>query len=184
MRLVPDFDLSCGSRCKPGPGEEEIVATPKEFDYVIVGAGSAGCVLASRLSADPDTRVLVLEAGPMDRSIYTLKMPAAFFGNLSSKRFNWYYHSEPEAHLNGRRLYYPRGRVVGGSSSISACSTCSGCPTQRWTTRWPAPISTTKTPPRLPRSGSPITNTSGGPGLASPSLTFFAQMYGVEFELH
>ena len=95
------------------------MTTPREFDYVIVGAGSAGCVLANRLSADPDCRVLVLEAGPMDRSVYALKMPAAFFGNLSSKRFNWYYHSEPEPHLNGRRLYYPRGRVVGGSSSIN-----------------------------------------------------------------
>ena len=95
------------------------MTAPKEFDYVIVGGGSAGCVLANRLSADPDCRVLVLEAGPMDRSIYTLKMPAAFFGNLSSKRFNWYYHSEPEPHLNGRSIYYPRGRVVGGSSSIN-----------------------------------------------------------------
>ena len=95
------------------------MTAPGEFDYVIVGAGSAGCVLANRLSADPGVRVLVLEAGPMDRSLYALKMPAAFFSNLSKKRFNWYYHSEPEPHLNGRSLYYPRGRVVGGSSSIN-----------------------------------------------------------------
>ena len=91
----------------------------ESYDYIIIGAGSAGCVLANRLSADPDVRVLVLEAGPMDRSLYALKMPAAFYVNLSKKRFNWYYHSEPEPHLNNRRLYYPRGRVVGGSSSIN-----------------------------------------------------------------
>ena len=91
----------------------------ESYDYIIIGAGSAGCVLANRLSADPDVRVLVLEAGPMDRSLYALKMPAAFYVNLSKKRFNWYYHSEPEPYLDNRSLYYPRGRVVGGSSSIN-----------------------------------------------------------------
>lgn len=91
----------------------------KSVDYIIIGAGSAGCVLASRLSEDADVRVRVLEAGPMDRSLYVLRMPAAFSLPLQSDRYNWYYHSEPEPYLDGKSLYYPRGRVVGGSSSIN-----------------------------------------------------------------
>lgn len=87
-------------------------------DYVIVGAGSAGCVLAARLTEDPRTRVLLLEAGPPDRS-WRLSMPAAIGSLLSSERFNWNYLSEPEPHLDGRRLVHPRGRVLGGSSSIN-----------------------------------------------------------------
>lgn len=90
----------------------------KEFDYIIVGAGSAGSVLANRLSADPDTRVLVLEAGPRDRSLF-IHMPAAFAEPLKNDKFNWYYESEPEPHMDNRRLYCPRGRVLGGSSSIN-----------------------------------------------------------------
>jgi len=90
----------------------------KAYDYVIVGAGSAGCVLANRLSEDPSVRVLVLEAGPPDRSLY-IHMPAALAYPLADDRFNWYYHSEPEPFLDGRSLYCPRGRVLGGSSSIN-----------------------------------------------------------------
>jgi choline dehydrogenase len=88
------------------------------YDYIIVGAGSAGCVLASRLSEDAGVSVLVLEAGPPDRSI-TIRMPAALSYPLLSDRFNWYYHTEPEPHMDGRRMYCPRGRVLGGSSSIN-----------------------------------------------------------------
>jgi len=87
-------------------------------DYVIVGAGSAGCVLAARLTEDPAVRVLLLEAGPADRS-WQIHMPAAVGRLLSSDRFNWAYVSEPETHLDGRRLSHPRGRVLGGSSSIN-----------------------------------------------------------------
>lgn len=90
----------------------------KEFDYIIVGSGTAGSVLANRLSANPQNRVLVLEAGPSDRSIF-IKMPAAFSEPLKSDRLNWGYYSEPEPHMNNRRMYCPRGRVVGGSSSIN-----------------------------------------------------------------
>jgi len=89
-----------------------------EYDYIIVGAGSAGCVLASRLSEDPDVRVLLLEAGPPDRSIF-IHMPAALSIPLGNDRFNWYYHSEPEPFMDERRMYCPRGRVIGGSSSIN-----------------------------------------------------------------
>jgi choline dehydrogenase len=91
----------------------------REFDYVIVGAGSAGCVLADRLSADPDLSVLVLEAGGADRG-WKIAMPAALTYNLMSDRHNWFYRTEPQAHMDGRSLYWPRGRVLGGSSSLNA----------------------------------------------------------------
>jgi choline dehydrogenase len=88
------------------------------FDYVIVGAGSAGCVLAARLTEDPHVRVLLLEAGPQDRS-WRIAMPSAVGSLLASDRFNWNYVSDPEPFLDGRRLTHPRGRVLGGSSSIN-----------------------------------------------------------------
>ncbi|HMR33714.1 MAG TPA: choline dehydrogenase [Geminicoccaceae bacterium] len=88
------------------------------FDYIVVGAGSAGCVLACRLSA-AGAAVLVLEAGPWDRG-WKIHMPAALTYNLMDDRYNWYYRTEPQARLDGRRLYWPRGRVVGGSSALNA----------------------------------------------------------------
>ncbi|HEX2529045.1 MAG TPA: choline dehydrogenase [Geminicoccus sp.] len=89
------------------------------FDYVIVGAGSAGCVLAARLSEDPDVRVLLLEAGPPGRT-WKISMPAALTYNLMNDRYNWYYQTEPQQHMNGRVMYWPRGRVLGGSSALNA----------------------------------------------------------------
>ena len=90
------------------------------FDYVVVGAGSAGCVLANRLSEDADVRVLLLEAGPADHAwAWQLHMPAALAYPLNNRRYNWGYWSEPEPHMDGRRMYCPRGRVLGGSSSIN-----------------------------------------------------------------
>lgn len=89
-----------------------------EFDYIIVGAGSAGCVLANRLSEDAEVRVLVLEAGPQDRSIF-IHMPSAFAYPLADDKYNWYYETEPEPYLDNRRMYCPRGRVIGGSSSVN-----------------------------------------------------------------
>ncbi|MFN0217341.1 MAG: choline dehydrogenase [Hyphomicrobium sp.] len=90
----------------------------REFDYIIAGAGSAGCVLANRLSEDPDVRVLVIEAGPQDYSIF-IHMPSAFAYPLAGTKYNWHYESEPEPFMNNRRLHCPRGRVIGGSSSIN-----------------------------------------------------------------
>lgn len=88
------------------------------FDYIIVGAGSAGCVLAARLSEDPSVSVLVLEYGGSDRSVI-IQMPSAFSLPMNTKRFNWHYETAPEKHLNDRRLHCPRGKVLGGSSSIN-----------------------------------------------------------------
>ncbi len=89
------------------------------YDYIIVGAGSAGCVLANRLSEDPDTRVLLLEAGPSDWNPF-VHMPAGLAKLIGQKGVNWDYSTQPEPGLSGRRLWWPRGKVLGGSSSINA----------------------------------------------------------------
>jgi choline dehydrogenase len=88
------------------------------YDYVIVGAGSAGCVLAARLSEDPDTSVLLLEAGPPDTN-ENIHVPLGYL-QLARTEVDWDYYSVPEPHCNGRRLPLPRGRVLGGSSSVNA----------------------------------------------------------------
>ena len=89
-----------------------------DVDYVILGGGSAGCVLANRLSEDPEARVLLLEAGGAGRSPF-IQMPAANGFLFGRPAFDWGFSSEPQAELNGRRLYYPRGRGLGGSSAIN-----------------------------------------------------------------
>ncbi|WP_079202777.1 choline dehydrogenase [Pseudomonas sp. CC6-YY-74] len=90
----------------------------KRYDYIIIGAGSAGCVLANRLSEDADTSVLVLEFGGSDRSVL-IQMPSAFSIPMNTKKYNWRYETEPEPGLDGRRVHCPRGKVLGGSSSIN-----------------------------------------------------------------
>ena len=90
-----------------------------DYDYIIVGAGSAGCVLANRLSADPKTRVLVLEAGGPDNWIW-FHIPVGYLFAIGNPRSDWMFKTEAEPGLNGRSLNYPRGKVVGGSSAINA----------------------------------------------------------------
>lgn len=89
------------------------------YDYIIVGAGSAGCVLANRLSADPSVKVCLLEAGPKDTSLM-IRVPLGIIGMMHSKKMNWRYYTAPEPHLGGRQLFWPRGRTLGGSSASNA----------------------------------------------------------------
>src|SRR5215211_1720936 len=90
-----------------------------EYDYIIVGAGSSGCLLANRLSADADKRVLVLEAGGRDNWIW-YHIPVGYLFSIGNPRSDWMYRTLPEEGLNGRSLPYPRGKVIGGSSAINA----------------------------------------------------------------
>ena len=90
-----------------------------DFDYIIVGGGSSGATLAGRLSSNPSVKVLLLEAGPSDGSL-KIKVPLGYGSLFYDQKFNWKYETEPEAELNGRRMYWPRGKVLGGSSAINA----------------------------------------------------------------
>jgi choline dehydrogenase len=105
------------------------------YDFVIVGGGSAGCALANRLSTDPSNRVLVLEAGRPDYAwdVY-IHMPAALTFPIGNRFYDWKYESEPEPHMNGRRIYHARGKVLGGSSSINGMIFQRGNPMdyERW----------------------------------------------------
>jgi choline dehydrogenase len=98
-----------------------------EFDYVIIGAGSAGCVLADRLSKSGRDRVLLLEAGGSDNRFW-IKTPIGYGRTFADPKVNWKYEASPSPGLNGRTMYWPRGRVVGGSSSINALVYCRGVP--------------------------------------------------------
>ncbi len=107
----------------------------KIYDYIIIGGGSAGCVLANRLSEDPDTQVLVLEAGRPDyKWDVFIHMPAALTFPIGSRFYDWKYESEPEPHMGGRRVYHARGKVLGGSSSINGMIFQRGNPLdyERW----------------------------------------------------
>jgi len=90
----------------------------REFDYIVVGAGSAGCAVAARLAQDRKTTVLLLEAGPKDRNMW-IHIPIGYGKTMFNPQLNWQFESEPEPHLNNRKIYIPRGRTLGGSSSIN-----------------------------------------------------------------
>lgn len=89
-----------------------------EFDYIVVGAGSAGSTLAGRLSECHSTRVLLLEAGPADKSFW-IHLPIGYGKTMWSKTYNWCFHTDPDPNMNGRQIYWPRGKTLGGSSSIN-----------------------------------------------------------------
>ena len=110
--------------------------TEETFDYVIVGAGSAGCVLADRLTESGQDSVLLLEYGGSDRSVW-IQMPSALNIPLNMPRYDWRYYTEPEPNLNNRRLHTPRGKVLGGSSSINGLVYVRGNPLdfERWETQ-------------------------------------------------
>ena len=90
-----------------------------DFDYIVVGAGTAGCIVANRLSADPKNRVLILEAGGNDNWIW-FHIPVGYLFAIGNPRSDWMFRTEAEPGLNGRSLAYPRGKVIGGSSAINA----------------------------------------------------------------
>jgi choline dehydrogenase len=103
------------------------LAGVENFDYIIIGAGSAGCVLADRLSASGRDRVLLLEAGGSDRRFW-IRTPIGYGRTFADPKVNWKYQTQPNAGLGGRSIYWPRGRVIGGSSSINALVYCRGMP--------------------------------------------------------
>lgn len=109
----------------------------QSYDYVVVGAGSAGCVIANRLSEDTGTRVLVLEAGGRDRSLF-IHMPAGVYKVWNDPKLNWNYASAPEGEMDGREIPVPRGKVLGGSSSINSMVYLRGHPSDydRWATEF------------------------------------------------
>ncbi len=90
----------------------------QEFDYIVVGAGTAGCLLANRLSADPANRVLLIEAGSRD-NYHWIHIPVGYLYCIDNPRTDWRFRTEPDAGLNGRSLIYPRGKTLGGCSSIN-----------------------------------------------------------------
>ena len=92
--------------------------TQQDYDYIIIGAGSAGSVMAYRLGEDLNTKILVIEAGPLDHNLF-IHMPSGFAYPMANPRYTWQYQSEPEPTLDGRRVHCPRGKTIGGSSSIN-----------------------------------------------------------------
>lgn len=106
--------MTASSNALSGPGPNEV----REFDYVIVGAGSSGCVLANRLSADGRNKVLLIEAGPKDNYLW-IHIPIGYGKTMFHKAYNWGFYTDEEPNMGGRKIYWPRGRGLGGSSSIN-----------------------------------------------------------------
>ncbi|MGP3959004.1 GMC family oxidoreductase [Nonomuraea sp. 3N208] len=158
-----------------------------EYDYVIVGAGSAGCVLANRLSADPNVSVALVEAGGQDDKL-EIRMPAGF-AKLFKTEYDWNYTTAKQSEMSGRELYWPRGRVIGGSSSLNAQMWVRGC--QRDYDQWEVPGWSyddvlpyfTKAEHRVGSNGGNVYGTSGPQyisELPSPNVTTAAFLKACE----
>jgi choline dehydrogenase len=127
LHKIGDAGPSAARRLAMRAGVDKEIAVMAQdqqmtFDYVIVGAGSAGCVLANRLSADKAVRVCLIEAGPSDHGLFTrllVNIPAFCIGLMTNPRFNWLYDYDAEPRLGGRKIFCPRGRILGGSSAIN-----------------------------------------------------------------
>ncbi|MEA2895879.1 MAG: choline dehydrogenase, partial [Bradyrhizobium sp.] len=126
IHVCSPFDIDrkdVDARDKRGHDDPTECKMPKrlegDFDYIVVGAGTAGCIVANRLSSDPASRVLILEAGGNDNWIW-FHIPVGYLFAIGNPRSDWMFKTEPETGLNGRSLAYPRGKVIGGSSAINA----------------------------------------------------------------
>ena len=93
------------------------MSTKESVDYIIVGAGSAGCVLANRLSSKPQNQVIILESGPRDSSMW-IHLPIGYGKTMWDPKVNWKFETEPDSEMKHRKIYWPRGKCLGGSSSI------------------------------------------------------------------
>ena len=124
------------------------------FDFVIVGGGTAGCLLANRLSADPDVSVLLIEAGGSDRRFW-INVPVGYLYNMGNPAVDWCYRTESDPGLNGRSLAYPRGKVLGGCSSINGMIYMPGSAESRLASRQPAVPPPTMTKSKLASASMP-----------------------------
>ena len=150
--------------------------TSGKFDYIVVGSGSAGSAMARRLSDDPTCRVLLLEAGGSD-STWKIQMPSAYSYPLADRRYSWCYETEPQPHLQGRRIAWPAGRVLGGSSSINGMVFLRGHPANfdGWAANGAAGWSYAEVLPYFKRAETRIAGANGfrgdsGPMTISPPL--------------
>ena len=134
--------------------DPQLAKLHSSYEYVIIGSGSAGSVIASRIAAAVPDRVLLLEAGPSDQHIY-IRMPAALGMPLADDRFNWLYQSEPEPELEHRKIVEARGRVLGGSSSINGMNWVRGNPWDydNWACAWPERLELCRVPALFPPRG-------------------------------